>query len=238
MEQVLSFLYRLNEGERRAVREELENHIEDHMQDLLDLGYGEELAEARTMNAMGDPEKMGRELNRQYPIRWSVLKAVAGVVLVWALFLAFVGNLDGASPITAIRSWREPRAYTWLETVEAASYPELQFRVGHNIVRVLAVNIGVNTDELTEYCGERVAEVYFDAFDRWIIGRSSSRLPLFLENERGECSETDMGKLHPWRGTCIARVPVVPGDTHVTVRYRAFGEDVALRVPLPEVTAP
>ena len=38
------------------------------MEGLLELGYSPELAEERTLDAMGDPKEVGRELNRQYPL--------------------------------------------------------------------------------------------------------------------------------------------------------------------------
>ena len=41
--------------EQDAIRAELDAHIEDHICDLIDLGYSEELAEERTMLRMGDP---------------------------------------------------------------------------------------------------------------------------------------------------------------------------------------
>ena len=63
---VLSALRRVTEDERRAIRSEIDGHMEDHICALLDLGYDESLAEERTMALMGDPAEVGRELNRQY----------------------------------------------------------------------------------------------------------------------------------------------------------------------------
>ena len=76
-EQVLSSLRRVTHDEREAIRQELDGHMEDHMEALRELGYEEEEAEARTLAAMGDPAEVGRELNQQYPFRWLVVKWVA-----------------------------------------------------------------------------------------------------------------------------------------------------------------
>lgn len=98
-EQVLSSLRRVTHDEREAIRQELDGHMEDHMEALRELGYGEEEAEARTLAAMGDPAEVGRELNRQYPFRWLVVKWVAqGAAVLLMLFLLsgwwdFFGNL-------------------------------------------------------------------------------------------------------------------------------------------------
>ena len=53
---VLSALRRVTSRERAAIRAELDGHIEDHMEGLLELGYDEALAEERTLAAMGDPK--------------------------------------------------------------------------------------------------------------------------------------------------------------------------------------
>ena len=63
--------------ELEAIRAELDAHIEDHICDLLDLGYDEALAEERTMMWMGDPEEVGRELDKQYPMRWLIVSLAA-----------------------------------------------------------------------------------------------------------------------------------------------------------------
>ena len=73
-DRVLSSLRRVTEKEREAIRSELDGHIEDHMEALRELGYDEELAEERAIAAMGEPDEVGRELNKQYPFRWLVAK--------------------------------------------------------------------------------------------------------------------------------------------------------------------
>lgn len=86
---VLSALHHVTRRERDAIRWELAGHMEDHMEGLLELGYSPELAEERTLSAMGDPKEVGRELNRQYPLRWLVIGRMAmAAVLVFALVAA------------------------------------------------------------------------------------------------------------------------------------------------------
>ena len=91
MEQVLANLRRVTPDERAAIREELDGHIEDHICDLLELGYDEKLAEERAMAAMGDPEEVGRELDKQYPLRWLVLGRAALVLTVVLCIQALTG---------------------------------------------------------------------------------------------------------------------------------------------------
>ena len=56
---VLSTLRRVTGDEKLAIRAELDGHIEDHMEGLLELGYDPALAEERTLAAMGDPGEPG-----------------------------------------------------------------------------------------------------------------------------------------------------------------------------------
>ena len=56
-------LHRPNDRERYALRDELEAHIEDHALELEDAGCCPEEAEARAVEAMGEPEEIGKALN-------------------------------------------------------------------------------------------------------------------------------------------------------------------------------
>lgn len=78
-DRVLSSLRRVTEKEREAIRSELDGHIEDHMEALRELGYDDELAEERAIAAMGEPDEVGRELNRQYTgWGWVLVSRAAG----------------------------------------------------------------------------------------------------------------------------------------------------------------
>ena len=66
--------------ERRAIRAELTGHLEDRAEDLRQRGMPEEEAEERAVAAMGDPEAIGRELNRQYPLGWLIVSRCALVL--------------------------------------------------------------------------------------------------------------------------------------------------------------
>ena len=88
-DRVLTSLRRVTAKEREAIRQELDGHMEDHMEALRALGYDEALAEERTIAAMGDPAEVGRELNRQYPFRWLVIGRAAMIAtLLFALLVA------------------------------------------------------------------------------------------------------------------------------------------------------
>ena len=50
--------------DRGAIQRELTAHYQDHVRDLERVGYDWKLAEQRALAAMGDPEEIGRALNR------------------------------------------------------------------------------------------------------------------------------------------------------------------------------
>ena len=79
--QVLSPLGRLTAQERENVRRELEEHVEDRMEALLEMGWDAELAEEWRLEAMGDPAEIGREMARQYRGRGWLWLGRAAVVL-------------------------------------------------------------------------------------------------------------------------------------------------------------
>ena len=49
IQEVSASLKRLTRREREAVRQELDGHMEDHMESLRELGYDEQLAEERIL---------------------------------------------------------------------------------------------------------------------------------------------------------------------------------------------
>lgn len=86
----------------REIARELEDHIEDHMDSLMESGLSLEEAENKAIEAMGDPEEIGRELNKLYrPFVEGILTltrvlTVIGVLYcIWVfLYVGFVGLLS------------------------------------------------------------------------------------------------------------------------------------------------
>ncbi len=226
LDQVLSPLGRLTAQERENVRRELEEHVEDRMEALLEMGWDAELAEERCLEAMGDPAEIGREMARQYRGKgglWLGRAAVALTVVVCIQALLGVGMLGAAWDSLTVR-FNPPRTISIgeLKNVEAEEELDIRAEIGNDILRIYQVSVG-------EKDGQRAAMVLACAYDRWpfgivvdsLFGRSE------LWNERGETGTSD-GAEYAVRWT-----PVEPGDTHVAWEYRAIGEAVRLEIPLP-----
>lgn len=230
---VLSALHHVTGDERAAIQAELDGHIEDHMEGLLELGYSPELAEERTLDAMGDPKEVGRELNKQYTGWGFVLLSRAAVLLTVVLCiqallgLGILGNL--LDSVWARVAPLEP------EEISAAVTQRLDIRVpiGSDVVRVYGVS------RLTRE-GVPAVGVFVCAYDRLPGGVVSDRLlpGVWIEDQRGEALEwLSGGSGHGSIGTDyqLRYVPVEETDTSITLRYERFGENIAVEIPLPEV---
>ncbi len=79
--------------ERKAIRQELEDHLTDHAEALVESGWDEAHATQHALDAMGDPNTVGEELNKAFPLRWFVLSR-----LTLAAFLLCFCRGDGGPP--------------------------------------------------------------------------------------------------------------------------------------------
>ncbi|WP_204834352.1 permease prefix domain 1-containing protein [Oscillibacter valericigenes] len=223
--------------ERAAIQAELEGHIEDHMEGLMELGYDEALAEQRTLDAMGDPKEVGRELNRQYTGWPFVLLSRAAVLLTAVLCiqaLLGIGILGNLWDSVVARVW--PKNFEELEAVTPAATERLDIRipVGNDVLRVYQVS------RVTRE-GVPAVGISLCAYDRLPGGVVSGQLlaGVWIEDQRGNVlkwQSNGQGRGNFGAHYQLRYVPVEEADTSVTLRYARFGEDIAVEIPLPEVT--
>ena len=208
-DRVLTGLRRLTQAEREAVRAELDAHMEDHICDLLDLGYDEELAEERTMQHMGDPEEVSRELNKQYPIRWLILKWVAmALTAVLALMLLTRVEWGIVKENLMTRFWPS-QWYTYEEAYEFLDGDDTDIRV----------EIGTTT---VRVCTARVTE----------IQPGTNWAELFPEDRYLAVSGQQDNWTATGNQTWYYLLPVGPEETSVTASYQEHGYDVSFSIPL------
>lgn len=84
-DEVCSALKHATREERKAVAQELRDHMDDHAAALQEIGYDEEEARDRAVRAMGDAGEIGKELNRQYPLLWLILSRVPVFLIILLL---------------------------------------------------------------------------------------------------------------------------------------------------------
>lgn len=85
---VCSCLRHATAEEKQAVAQELQDHLADHADALVEAGWDPEQAQAHALEAMGAAQEVGQALDREFPLRWWMLFRVAGCVLLIALLLA------------------------------------------------------------------------------------------------------------------------------------------------------
>ena len=245
VDRALSVMRNVTSQEREAIRAELDAHIEDHICGLLELDYPEDLAEERTMALMGDPEEVGRELDRHYkPALLDLLEPAAVLLAVVMGFQALLGVGILFHAVDAMEARFAPQRKS-AEDYRAAATEETDYRVsvGNDIVKVYQVAVGEKVfayyayDEIAEQ--GLAAEVMVCAYDRIPFGIVSGEVLSRMKaaDQRGTELERWGGSTGSW-GAVYERfyIPIEPGDTHVTLSYDRYGESVELKLPLPEVT--
>ena len=232
LDQVLSPLGRLTAQERENVRRELEEHVEDRMEALLEMGWSAELAEERCLEAMGDPAEIGREMARQYRGRgwlWIGRAAVALTVVMCIQALLGFGMLSNVWSSLEVRTLR-PQITSMLDEVEAEELVDLRMGIGNDVLRVVRVSVG-------EAEGQRVAEIAMCAYDRWPFGIVAHNCENWITVERRESEARIHGgpASRTYGAECWQMYALpAPGDRSLVLTYSRYGETVSLEVPLPE----
>lgn len=99
-DRVLSCLSRATDKEKETVRKELEAHIEDHRDALIESGMDPMAAMNKAEEAMGNPEEVGQALNAQFSTFWLWVKRVIQGIIGFLLLLAWVMSLEGNTILT------------------------------------------------------------------------------------------------------------------------------------------
>lgn len=228
--QVLSPLGRLTAEEREDVRRELEEHVEDRMEALLEMGWDAELAEERCLEAMGDPAEIGREMARQYRGKgWLWLGRAAVMLTVVMCIQALLGFGMLFNAWNSLEARIFPRLDTRLDSVEVEERVDLRMDMGNDVLRVFRVSIG-------ELEGQRVAEVATCAYDRWPFGIVAEGWQNCLWTQELTESNFHYGNGKGNYGALYWQTytELVPGDRSVVLIYSRYGETKRMEVPLPE----
>ena len=69
---VCSCLRHATAEEKQAVAQELQDHLADHADALVEAGWDPEEAQAHALDAMGEAKEVGQALDQTFPRRWLV----------------------------------------------------------------------------------------------------------------------------------------------------------------------
>ena len=92
--------------EHKAIRAELQGHLEDKEQYFLEKGMGPREAGKAAVEAMGDPVAVGKELDKAHPVWWAKLYTAAkAVILILCVVMLFsvVDYFAGSGSLYALR---------------------------------------------------------------------------------------------------------------------------------------
>lgn len=230
--QVEKHLRRATDKERYAIQTELEGHIEDHALALEEAGYPAGEAVERAVAAMGEPEEIGKALNAQFSVFWRVM--------IWAASILIVVLLWEVLTSAYTMNWTVYKKNRQARTDPFNMYSAEQAGEKYTLSQGLEIRETIGNDELYVYWvgidpKANEAMVAMCMYDQdpfgWVSRNALFRV--WLENQAGETGLGGGGGSDAAIANRQIKVPVAPGDTHVTLRYDRFGEKLAIKVPLP-----
>ena len=163
--------------DRKDIEKELTAHYEDHVRDLERLDYPWKLAEQRALDAMGDPEEIGRALDRIHKPwlgwLWVASRAVLILTLVTALIL-------GAEPMgqwlhRAKNSFFPPEDLGMYEE-ELSHYQTINQEAGREVYEVRGALTGETVPIGEDYTLSVVKGCWWDYQDQFWQGQCLLRL--------------------------------------------------------------
>lgn len=226
---VLAQLRFVGEDRRRAIRQELAAHVADHAEILEKGGWDREEAQRLALEAMGDPEEIGKGLARAYSPVWFWMYRLVNIGLTAAVVLVLLRG--PAVRLSECRYSLEARKDPWPPD------PKL-------IQRTVDIRIPMVTDELYIYSvgvdpEEKTAMVDFCTYDRNPFGRASQMQydAITITNEAGESTYQVAAHIIDRMGVAYGfykGIPIAPGDTYLTFDFDRFGVHRSYILPLPE----
>jgi len=234
---VTALMRRATQKEKAAIAEELEAHVADHIQALVEGGMDLQEAQNRAEAAMGDPHETARALDEQLSPFWlwagRVLKgcAIALGVLLTVFCLGNLGevwtNLEarwglGLYDYYHTQNYEPKEGYTAFDT-------DLRLDLGSgDVFRISRVYLSPAGD---------LADVQGCLYDKNPFGRVTWRGPsqFWAKNDRGEWQTWGVSGDSPYESVfymTLPSLPVEPGQEHIDLEYRCFGKVIPFQVPL------
>ena len=240
---VCSCLRHATPEEKAAVAQELQDHLADHADALVEAGWDPEEAQAHALDAMGDAQEVGQALDRAFPRRWLILSRaslVLTILVVLVLLLPLFSQVEGAvnNLIARTDPFDSPnRMRSSSLSLEDFSPMDLRLALPNgDVIRYFAIalteqNDGTYQVELhgVEYNQNPFREPYYG---KWALEYTINHtLPV-----HGSSGSVSPNGVTYWS----AEIPALqPGDT-LTVSLDVPGVHRSTEIPLPweEVTGP
>lgn len=230
--------------DHEAITAELTAHLEDHAAALEARGLSPEEAAAQAVTAMGEPEELGRQLDRAHPPLLCLSVAATNIILVFLLVVCILAlalwSLDSAKTVLARRAAPEDTRAHYQERYE---YP----LAIDEWAEVDGLWLHFHTIGVMSSAGQPFAyEIYLtcDPADGWLPDNGSPRLEMhFVENVPGnvfyrfvadtgwECIPAT--SLHSGVNRWIILPQLPPEDAeHLWLEGNVFGHTFRVEIPL------
>lgn len=239
---VCQSLKNATQRECKAIRQELEDHLTDHAEALVESGWDEAHATQHALDAMGDPNTVGEALNKAFPLRWFVLSR-----LTLAAFLLCCLPLVTEVPQAVGQLW---------DYHQAAAHP-LAYWADYEAVPDLLPLDGPVQDlpegGTLRFCGAAILPsedgAGYDAYlavvqrnsgpFRWTWPIGASLTFSWTGGEVAYWEEVQYSNGGPGCQYTLYTLSGLPADATPTAEYHYGGTDFTLTIPLPwEEAAP
>ena len=221
---VLDALRHVTLSEYDAIRNEISGHIEDHMEALLDCGLTEKEAEARTLAAMGDPEEIGRALNKQYSYGWLLVSRALAILIALSIFASCFSGLTLIHRVSENVCARVDPVSQLAETYRKQLLQELDIKleIGSDVLYIYGTGIDENG----------YMDVYWVKYSRNILGAAGNWGVTFVDRlgrdvRKGGGSSSSSGVSY-----FRERLEIPRGTAYVKAVVERYGERTEAEVPL------
>ena len=227
--QVRQSLKKATQKERASLTEELMDHMESHAEALVELGWDPEEARDYAVQAMGDPETVGKQYDEQlssfWLVCWYVLRGILVVLAVW-IALAFL--LQGRFVFYNVQArWEEDTMWVGFpQDKEILSHQSLDIKIPLDRYTVRIFRTEIYYEEAWERYMARVYAVNYPNNPFYTIG------PLMTSGAGVEGLD-GIGGLEGSVGRWVFIGPVEKGSDHVVFYIENEYTDMHIQVKIP-----
>ena len=227
--QLTQELRHLTAKEVAAVRQEFMDHMEDHAEMLREVGYDEAEADARAVEAMGDPVETGREIDKQYPAIWLWLSRIAVAVILVVCISSVFSVFGGVRATIDILKIRNNPYYD--REIPAEERIDYRLEVGNDIMHFVAIEGYVPGEDCT-------ARLHYTIYDKKIFAPIDTNLDYKLtcytkSGQQGIFAGGSWSNYYVKQGS--REIELTAEDTYITVVYDRFGNYAECTIDLTEV---
>ena len=160
---VLSYIPRATPKEQDEIRQELQDHLEDHRDLLLDYGVSELEARKRAVESMGDAEEIGRAWNSHLSPFWlwvGKLSKALCILLIVCMILPFCIRITDIWDNLSVRGSASPdTAHSLDSTVFWSQELDIRQDFGEHVIRLYRV-------ELAKARGQHYVQIHMVSYPK------------------------------------------------------------------------